>query len=39
MGLPDSDCIVSDVVSVGDAKQIPKASHLSGLQFLQRSLR
>ena len=34
--LPDSvsDCIVSDVVSVWDAKQFLKASHLSGLQFL-----
>ena len=28
-------CIVSDVISVWDAKQFPKASHLSGLQFLQ----
>ena len=35
-GLPDSvsDCIVSHVVSVWDAKQFPKESHLSGLQFL-----
>ena len=34
--MPDSvaDCIVSDVISVRDAKQFPKASHLSGLQFL-----
>ena len=33
-----SDCIVSDVVSVWDAKQFPKASHLTGLQFLQAGI-
>ena len=34
--LPDSvsDSIVSDLISVRDAKQFPKVSHLSGLQFL-----
>ena len=34
--LPDSvsDSIVSDLISVRDAKEFPKVSHLSGLQFL-----
>ena len=36
-GLPGfvSDCIVGDVVFEWNVKQCPKASHFSGLQFLQ----